>query len=568
MALLPFGEYRPDVSDLDGVHTRSILDVLPRGDGYGPIQDIAALTGALPAACRGYFYARDDDGTIHVFAGTATKLYKLNNTLFTWEDVSAGAGTYTTLNTDANWQFAQFGLRVMAVQANDDVQSFVLGSSSEFADLAGSPPDAAYIAVVGSFVVLSGLTANPFRVQWCAIGDPTGWTAGTSQSDFQDFGDGGICRQVLGGELGIIFQDLAIRRMVFSPGSEVIFVIERIGKDIGLLHPYGVTAAGERIFALTPKGFMQIDANGGMVPIGAEKIDRTFLAAYDPAAPQLVIAAADPQAHVVVWTYRTIGMSNETFDAAVAYNWLLQRWVPLSLSGEYIASLAQPGVTLEGLDAIAPGALEVTDATDNGSGLIRIEVASTSGMTEGEYRTISGVTGTTEANGTWLITIIDATHFDLVEDEAGDPSAFSNAYVSGGIVGGYADEMETSWDSIGAATLPKLSVANSSHKLAFFNGENKEAILETAEQSLEGKRMLVQGFHPVTDAATVYGRLSKRQNLNAAITYTNEATMNADGFVALIRSVRYSRAKIRIPSEEAWTYATGVRPMASQDGEI
>lgn len=562
MPTLPFGEYRPDLSDLDGTHTRSLLNVIPRGDGYGPIKDIAALTDALPATCRGYFYARDDDGSVVVFAGTSTKLYKLNNTTFQWDDVSRSGGTYTELGSNAQWSFAQFGLVVIACQGNDNVQAYTLGSSSAFADLGGSPPDAAYVTVVGSFVVLSGLTANPFRVHWSAIGDATGWTAGTNQCDFQDLPDGGIVRQVLGGEIGVIFQDQCIRRMVYSPGSAVIFVIERIAKDIGLLHPYAATAAGEKIFFLTSKGFMQTNASGDLLPIGAEKVDRTFLASYDASAPQHVLCAADPKSHLVLWTYRSLGMSGSVFDAALAYNWLLQRWVPLTLTGEYIASLAQPGVTIEGLDAIAPGAQTITDADDNGDGLIRLTVASTSGWTTGDYKTISGVRGTTEANGTWQITVVDGTHIDL------QGSTFTNAYVSGGVVGGSTDLMETPWDAISTATLPSLSVANSSHKIAFFSGDNKEAILETPEQSLEGRRMQVNGFWPITDAGTVHGRLSKRQSLQAAITYTNESRMNADGFVALIRSARYARAKVRIPSGTVWTFATGVRPVAQPDGEI
>jgi hypothetical protein len=469
---------------------------------------------------------------------------------------------HTTLNSDAQWQFAQFGNRVIATQANDKVQTFVLGIDTAFANLAGSPPDAAYVAVVGQFVVLSGLTANPFRVEWCALGDPTAWVAGTNQSDFQDLPDGGIVRQTLGGELGIILQDLMIRRMVYSPGSDVIFVIERIAKDIGLLHPYAATAVGDKLFFLTPKGFMQSDPSGGMLPIGAEKIDRTFLAAYDPSAPQLVLCAADPKSHLVVWTYRTLGMSADTFDAALAYNWLLQRWVPLTVEGEYITSLAQPGLTIEGLDAIAPGAQLITGCADNGSGLIRVTVGSTAGWTTGDFKTISGVVGTTEANDTWQITVVDATHIDL------QGSAFVNAYVSGGVVGGSADLMETSWDAISTATLPALSVADSLHRLAFFNGATKEAVLETPEQSGDGRRLQVNGFWPVTDAATVFGSISKRQSLQAPITYTPESRMNADGFVAIIRSTRYARAKIRIPAAEPWTFASGARPLAQSDGEV
>ena len=51
-----------------------------------------------------------------------------------------------------NWQFVQFINRVIAVQANTAPQSFDLTSSSLFADLAGAPPQARYIDIVGRFV--------------------------------------------------------------------------------------------------------------------------------------------------------------------------------------------------------------------------------------------------------------------------------------------------------------------------------------------------------------------------------------------------------------------------------
>lgn len=61
----------------------------------------------------------------------------------------------------------------------------------------------------------------------------------------------------------------------------------------------------------------------------------------------------------------------------------------------------------------------------SGSGLVRI--ASTGhGLQTGDRVKIAGVTGTTEANGTWTVSVVDSSHFDLVG------STFSNAYVSGG----------------------------------------------------------------------------------------------------------------------------------------
>lgn len=68
----------------------------------------------------------------------------------------------------------------------------------------------------------------------------------------------------------------------------------------------------------------------------------------------------------------------------------------------------------------------VTGAANNGSGLIRLAIASTVGMYTGNTSTVAGILGTTEANGTWVITVIDGTHIDL------QGSAFANAYVSGG----------------------------------------------------------------------------------------------------------------------------------------
>src|SRR6478609_3474037 len=140
MPVLPFGEYRPDVSDYQGEHTKNILNVFPRGDGYGPVPSLTAVTGAMASACRGYFYAIKNDGSISVFAGTATKLYNLSNTDLTWTDVSKSAGTYTSLSTTAQWRFAQFNNFVFAVQVNAPPQVFDLTSSTAFDDLAGTPP--------------------------------------------------------------------------------------------------------------------------------------------------------------------------------------------------------------------------------------------------------------------------------------------------------------------------------------------------------------------------------------------------------------------------------------------
>ena len=304
MPLIPYGEYKPDISDYQSATTKNILNVLPRSDGYGPFRDFTVFSGALPAACRGAFYALNTDGSVTVFAGTATKLYKLNNTTFAWEDVSASGGSYADLSSAAQWRFAQFGSVVVAVQGNIAPQSFTLGSSSEFAALSGSPPNASYVDVVGRFLVLSGLTSNPYRVQWSGLNAITTWTSGTNSSDYQDLPDGGIVRGVAGGEYGYIFQDGAIRRMTYAPGSPVIFQIDRISEDYGLYGPGSIIRLGEQVFFYSAKGFKKIAPGGVITPIGRERVDRTFFGDLDKGSLQLFMGAADPRSTRAFWAYK------------------------------------------------------------------------------------------------------------------------------------------------------------------------------------------------------------------------------------------------------------------------
>ena len=365
MSLIPLGEYRPDLADYNGQFTRNISNVLPRGDGYGPFKDFSIFSGAMAAACRGAFYALDDDGTVAVFAATSTRLYKLDNTTFAWTDVSAGGSAYTAVPTNDNWRFAQFGTIVIAVQANVAPQAFTLGSSSEFAALSGSPPQAAYVDVVGRFLVLSGLTSNPYRVHWSGLNAITTWTSGTNSSDYQDFPDGGIVRGVAGGEYGYIFQDGAIRRMTYAPGSPVIFQIDRIADDFGLYGPGSIVRLGRQILFYSAKGFKKITTGGEILPVGREKVDRTFFADLDKGNLRLFMGAADPQSNRAFWAYKSQSGATGLYDKLICYDDTLERWFPLNMSGEYLLGMSQTGLTLEALDAISSSLDALTGSLDD-----------------------------------------------------------------------------------------------------------------------------------------------------------------------------------------------------------
>lgn len=357
MPIKPFGPYRPDVSDYEGKHTQTVQNVVPRGDGYGPFPSFTAFSATLGSAARGMFNARKADGSVAVFAGTSTaKLWLLDNTTQAWTDVSvtstAGSSTYAALSANHNWTFAQFNKYVIAVQQNTTPQYYSLTTSTAFADITGSPPNAAYVSVVNRFLVMSGVASpNQYKVYWSGLNDIFNWTSGVNSSDSQEFSDGGIVRGVAGGEFGTIFQDGAIRRMIFSPGSPYVFGIDRIAQDEGLFAPYSIIPAGDRVFFLSNEGFKMLAPGGYPQPIGAEKVDRTFFAEVDSASLGLVIGAHDPVSTRVYWAYKSVNGATGTFDKILIYDWILDNWSLLTLSGEWLSSSQIPGVTLEGVDA-------------------------------------------------------------------------------------------------------------------------------------------------------------------------------------------------------------------------
>lgn len=486
--LLPFGEYRPDVADYEGQHSRNIQNVVPQGDGYGPWLALKAATSALPAACRGAFYALKNDGSVAIFAGTSTKLYQLNNTNSTWTDVSLSGGTYTALANNRNWSFVQFNNFVIAVQGNAAPQVFDLTSSTAFANLGGSPPQADYAAVTNGFLVLSGLASpNVYRVQWSGLNNITIWDNVTDLSNFQDMTDGGLVRGVVGGTVATTFQDRTIRQMIFQPGSSVIFAFNVISANDGLEAPYSLVSGGDRIFWYSPTGFKMMIPGLLPQPIGKERVDRTFAADLDESNIQLMIGAADTRKSRVYFAYKSVNGTTGLFDKILAYDWVLDRWSLIFQSGEYITSLAQPGLTLEGVDAAF------------GSNIDTLTIGS--------------------------------------------------------------------FDSIALGQLPALSAFDSTHSAGFFNSTPLQAIMETSEHGAAPRRIFVRGFRPITDAPGVLGSVSTRENEQTTPVQTTEQVVNAQGFVPQRASTRYSRGRVRIPAGTTWTFAAGVEPDISLEGQ-
>jgi hypothetical protein len=181
----------------------------------------------------------------------------------------------------------------------------------------------------------------------------------------QDLPDGGPVRGVAGGEAGLIMQDASIRRMIYAPGSPVIFQIERLAQDKGIFAPLSLVRAGDRVFFCGNDGFQMVPPGGYPTPIGKERVDRTFFADVDGGNLQLVIGTTDPKTSRVYWAYKSLAGSSGAFDKMLVYDFALDRWSLVVMSGEYLSTLARPGLTLENLDAISGSIDALTFSLDD-----------------------------------------------------------------------------------------------------------------------------------------------------------------------------------------------------------
>lgn len=351
---VPFDEWRPDLPYTDVPAIELALNVVPGRFAYEPFSKLEdASAGALDNDNRGAFSATRQDETVAVVAGDESKLYLLDGSGGTFTDISRTAGYALGATTSNNWNFSQFGEIIVATSGTDSVQSIDISTASGTAtDLAGSPPNALYVATARDFVVL-GNTANDKReVRWSGINDPEQWTSGTNQSGAQVLPDNGVITGLVGGEVLYVFQETAINRFQYV-GTPLIFQRDQISSNLGCIANKTIVKVGAKVFFLAEDGFFMLE-NDQITPIGNEKVDSTFLADLNNAYRHKITGAADPLRKVVLWSYPSVNtQSAGQPDKVICYNWATGTWSEAEYAVQAIFEIRSPGYTLEGLDTLS-----------------------------------------------------------------------------------------------------------------------------------------------------------------------------------------------------------------------
>ena len=338
---IQFEEWLPDQPSVTSL--RDAKNVFPTSIGYSPFANAQDFSGDASENLNSVFGSKYGD-EVAIFAGGGTKLFKLDATDLSLDDVSK-AGGYS----GGTWQFAQFGGVVIAANNQAKLQAWTIGSSTAFADLNVNAPVAKYVTVVRDFVVSANIGAgtDTNKVQWSDINDETNWVSGTtSQSDYQIIPDGGNITGLTGGEIGLVFLEKSIVRMSYA-GSPLFFQFDTISRGLGCIEGNSIAQYGATSFFLSDDGFYKCDGQT-VTGIGTEKVDRYFYNDADLTDLDSMSSSVDPIKKLVVWNYANVDGGR----SVLVYNWQLNKWSRVETLTTGVGSITTTGYTLEGLEAV------------------------------------------------------------------------------------------------------------------------------------------------------------------------------------------------------------------------
>ncbi len=329
---MAFGDFLPDLPDHLSPGLSEATNLYPSSQGYRPVGLFVAHTDALPSPCRGASAFVAPSGRVVFLAGTATALYLQDGT--GWTEIDDGY----TLVDGARWRFVQFGPIAIVTNGTDPLVKVNLETDA-VAVLSGSPPTFEALAVVNNFVVGTQANGVVNQVAWCGENDAEWWTFASRKSDYNQFADGGEVTGIIGGEVGLILQRNAVRRMAYI-GGNVLFRFDKISSNVGCATVHSVAQHGELGFWYSDTGFKMWD--GAQIrSIGFEKVDSAFASLYGVVDYSALSTAIDGQRNTVTWS---------TGQRMWMYNWALDKWSMVEHGAEIVTSRLTRAPSLEEQD--------------------------------------------------------------------------------------------------------------------------------------------------------------------------------------------------------------------------
>jgi hypothetical protein len=363
--VIPFGAWLPDMPpSMQGAATIA-NNVIPSEAGYRPLPSWVVSSHVLPGTCLGAASFISQAGAIYNFAGTTTKLYRLNpSDGLGWTDVSRAA--VYAVPALGFWTFSQFGDVITAQNGIDTAQTMVLDQDSAFKD-EPKIPIAQFAFTVRGFSGAAKYTLSNSTVGWSGIYAPTDFTVNPATlSDNQFMPDGGSITGAVGGEVGIIFQQRAISRMSFE-GPPLAFRFDKISTTLGCRAPRSIAQYGDLTFFMAPNGMYMVSGGTQVVPIGDGKIDIWLQTNLDSSSMSKISAAISPRYKIYVMGFVSTKSEDGVPDTLLIYHWPTGKWATANFRHQFIYQGAvQIGYNLDTIDVLSttgfpPGNIDSMD---------------------------------------------------------------------------------------------------------------------------------------------------------------------------------------------------------------
>ena len=363
---IPFGEWLPDQPEYLNPGANTANNVYFAAQSYKRFPSLVPYSSNnMGKDSRGAGSFRDNSNTVFNFVGTNTDIFQLDGGSFT-----SRKGSLTGTNTDY-WTFTQFGNYVIASNGVDAPQYYLMGTSTNFANLsaigtAGTVPIFRVSGVVRDFLVTGNHSNASNKIQWSGINDITVWEAGNKQSDSQELpGSGGEIVHITSGEIGYIFRQNQIIRMDYVGGATV-FRLSVISPNRGAVYGRTVCQDNRRVFFYADDGFFEINGDN-VIAIGAEKVNRFFDVDLNKAFSDRICAAVDPFNQLALWLYPSASNTGNTSgicDKVLIYNYATQKWSTADASASTIFSQFVGAYTVELMDLISQNLDQINIALD------------------------------------------------------------------------------------------------------------------------------------------------------------------------------------------------------------
>ena len=363
---IPFGEWLPDQPEYLNPGANTANNVYFAAQSYKRFPSLVAYSSNnMGKDSRGAGSFRDNSNTVFNFVATNTDIYQLDGGTFT-----SRKGSLTGTNTDF-WTFTQFGNYVIASNGVDAPQYYLMGTSTNFANLSaiatsGTVPVFRVSGVVRDFLVTGNHSTASNKIQWSGINDITTWAAGTKQSDSQELpGSGGEIVHITSGEIAYVFRQNQIIRMDYVGGATV-FRLSVISPNRGAVYGRTVCQDNRRVFFYADDGFFEVNGDQ-VISIGAEKVNRFFDLDLNKAFSDRICAAVDPFNQLALWLYPSKSNTANTTgicDKIIIYNYATQKWSTADASASTIFSQFVGAYTVELMDIISENLDNINIALD------------------------------------------------------------------------------------------------------------------------------------------------------------------------------------------------------------